>query len=135
MLSGVGPGGHLLEMGIEIVFDNAEVGENLQDHPGCFLDYPARIAAETGDGWIEAGGFARTGPEPLPDIQFHAAVGSFADGGVSTGRAPALSSAPTSPGRRAGEGSACARRCRRPSPASSTTSSPTPMTSRCSAGA
>ncbi len=94
MLSGVGPGGHLFEMGIEVVFENAEVGENLQDHPGCFLDYPARLPKDAGDGWIEAGGFARTGPDPLPDIQFHAAAGSFADGGVSTGRAPTLSFGP-----------------------------------------
>ena len=67
MLSGIGPAGHLREMGIEPVFDNAEVGENLQDHPGCFLDYPARLAAEdAGEGWIEAGGFARTGPGRCP---------------------------------------------------------------------
>ena len=32
MLSGVGPGAHLAEMGIEVVADRAGVGRNLQDH-------------------------------------------------------------------------------------------------------
>jgi choline dehydrogenase-like flavoprotein len=81
-------------MEIEPVVDNPAVGDNLQDHPGCFLNYPARLAAEQGEGWTEAGGFARTDDTPLPDIQFHAAVGSFADEGVSTGRAPSLSFGP-----------------------------------------
>src|SRR5262249_52692903 len=94
MLSGVGPADHLREMGIEPVLDNPAVGENLQDHPGCFLNYPARIDAAEGDGWIEAGGFARTADVPMPDVQFHAAAGSFADAGVSTGRSPTLSFGP-----------------------------------------
>ena len=94
MLSGIGPAGHLREMGIEPVLNNAAVGDNLQDHPGCFLTYPVRIPAEEGEGWIEAGGFARTGPGPLPDIQFHAAAGNFADEGVSSGLAPVLSFGP-----------------------------------------
>ena len=94
MLSGIGPADHLREMGVEPVLDNAAVGDNLQDHLGCFLNYPATIAPDGGDGWIEAGGFARTGPGPLPDIQFHAAAGSFADGGISTGRSPTLSFGP-----------------------------------------
>jgi choline dehydrogenase-like flavoprotein len=94
MLSGIGPADQLREMEIEPLVDNPAVGENLQDHPGCFLNYPARIGAEEGDGWIEAGGFARTADVPLPDVQFHAAAGSFADEGVSSGRAPALSFGP-----------------------------------------
>jgi choline dehydrogenase-like flavoprotein len=94
MLSGVGPADHLREMGIEPVLDNPAVGENLMDHPGCFLNYPARIGAGEGEGWVEAGGFARTEDVPLPDVQFHAAAGSFADEGVSTGRAPTLSFGP-----------------------------------------
>jgi choline dehydrogenase-like flavoprotein len=94
MLSGVGPADHLRDMGIEPLLDNAAVGGNLQDHPGCFLTYPARISADVGEGWIEAGGFARTGEDSLPDVQFHAAAGSFADEGVSTGRAPTLSFGP-----------------------------------------
>jgi choline dehydrogenase len=94
MLSGVGPADHLRQMGIDPVLDNPAVGENLQDHPGCFLNYPARIAAAEGDGWIEAGGFARTEDVAMPDVQFHAAAGSFADEGVSTGQAPTLSFGP-----------------------------------------
>ena len=94
MLSGIGPADHLREMGIEPVLDNPAVGENLQDHPGCFLNYPARLPKDGGEGWIEAGGFARTEDGPLPDVQFHAAAGSFGDEGVSTGRAPTLSFGP-----------------------------------------
>jgi choline dehydrogenase-like flavoprotein len=94
MLSGIGPADHLREMGIEPVLDNPAVGENLQDHPGCFLNYPARLPKDGGEGWIEAGGFARTEDGPLPDVQFHAAAGSFGDEGVSTGQAPTLSFGP-----------------------------------------
>ena len=35
MLSGVGPAGHLQEMGVPIVRDLAGVGQNLRDHPLC----------------------------------------------------------------------------------------------------
>ncbi len=37
MLSGVGPAGHLKEMGINVVHDLPGVGENLRDHPGAFV--------------------------------------------------------------------------------------------------
>ena len=43
MLSGVGPAGHLSEMGIEVVRDMAGVGQNLRDHPSCFLLYRTDI--------------------------------------------------------------------------------------------
>jgi choline dehydrogenase-like flavoprotein len=101
MLSGVGPADHLREVGIEPIVDNPEVGENLQDHPGCFLSYLTRYsdgnAVDTpenearlrrhGDGpltWTEAGGFARTREDlPAPDLQFHCATGMFADEGLA----------------------------------------------------
>jgi len=41
MLSGIGPGGHLTEMGIPIVQDLPEVGQNLQDHPACVVSATA----------------------------------------------------------------------------------------------
>ncbi|HEY4427962.1 MAG TPA: GMC family oxidoreductase N-terminal domain-containing protein [Solirubrobacteraceae bacterium] len=97
MLSGIGPAEHLRQMGIEVRIDNPDVGANLQDHPGCFLTYP--VSAETGgsdpDAWVEVGGFAHSRPGLRePDLQFHAAVGSFADEGASTGAARALSFGP-----------------------------------------
>ena len=33
MLSGIGPGAHLREMGIDVVVDSSGVGQHLQDHP------------------------------------------------------------------------------------------------------
>ena len=96
MLSGVGPADHLLEMGIEVRVDNPEVGANLQDHPGCFMTYPARIGREVEEGsWIEAGGFARSDPGlPRPDLQFHAVAGSFGDDGVPNTEMKAISFGP-----------------------------------------
>jgi choline dehydrogenase-like flavoprotein len=37
MLSGIGPGAHLREHGIDVVVDSAGVGQNLQDHPASGL--------------------------------------------------------------------------------------------------
>lgn len=39
MLSGVGPGDHLRELGIDVVHDMPGVGGNLQDHPALGLEY------------------------------------------------------------------------------------------------
>ena len=33
MLSGIGPGAHLRDMGIDVAVDSPGVGQNLQDHP------------------------------------------------------------------------------------------------------
>jgi choline dehydrogenase len=84
MLSGVGPAEHLAAMGIEVRVDNPQVGANLQDHPGCFMTYLARIGKDCDErSWIEAGGFAKTDAAlPRADLQFHAAAGSFGDDGV-----------------------------------------------------
>jgi choline dehydrogenase-like flavoprotein len=96
MVSGVGPAEHLDELGIPVVVDNPAVGENLQDHPGCFLTYLARPGFEhEARTWVEAGGFARSRPElSRPDIQFHAAAGSFGDDGVATTGVNAISFGP-----------------------------------------
>jgi choline dehydrogenase-like flavoprotein len=97
MLSGIGPADHLRSLDLPVKVDNPAVGANLQDHPGCFLVYsvPGAEGAPVEDGWVEVGGFSRTEPGPgEPDLQFHAALGSFADEGVSSGGAPALSFGP-----------------------------------------
>ncbi len=111
MLSGIGPAAHLREVGVTPVVD-LPVGEDLQDHPGCFLSYisdtPDLSAADTpaneamlrteGRGpltWTEAGGFARIGDgQSIPDVQYHAAPGMFRDEGLATNFAYALSFGP-----------------------------------------
>jgi choline dehydrogenase len=90
MLSGVGPGEHLRELGIEPIVDAPGVGRGLQDHPLAMLEYST---PDTRNLWEEAtpenmalwqregrGPFASTGAEtigftrtreglPAPDLQ------------------------------------------------------------------
>jgi choline dehydrogenase-like flavoprotein len=104
MLSGVGPAAHLASLGIDIVADAPEVGQNLQDHPfqTCVFEvesgslYDAehpRYLAE----WLlrrsgpltstvaEAFAFVRSRPGlPAPDLQFHFAPAYFVDHGAAT---------------------------------------------------
>ena len=96
MLSGIGPGAHLAEHGIEVLADRPGVGANLQDHLELYVqmrsrtpvtlyrhyNWPARIAI--GTQWLllksglgasnqfEAAAFVRSaaGVE-YPDIQYH----------------------------------------------------------------
>lgn len=42
MLSGIGPGAHLAEHGIEVLADRPGVGRNLQDHLEVYIQYAAR---------------------------------------------------------------------------------------------
>jgi len=42
-LSGVGPGGLLRDLGIELVMDNSHIGRNLQDHVGINYTYKGRV--------------------------------------------------------------------------------------------
>ncbi|MBM0170667.1 GMC family oxidoreductase [Altererythrobacter sp. C41] len=97
MLSGVGPGEHLREHGIEVVLDRPAVGSDLQDH----IDYVSSWETESRDfigdslagtwrmlkaiaehrrrrtgamttPYAEAGGFWRVLPDsPAPDVQWH----------------------------------------------------------------
>ncbi|MEQ8935691.1 MAG: GMC family oxidoreductase N-terminal domain-containing protein, partial [Amphiplicatus sp.] len=106
-LSGVGPGAHLKERGVEVLVDAPEVGENLQDH----LDYavlrktgspdsvglnvstiarllPAIMAyKKRGDGMLtsnlaEVGGFLKTDAGLAePDVQLHFLPGLVDDHG------------------------------------------------------
>ncbi len=96
MLSGIGPGAHLQETGIEVLHDRPGVGRNLQDHFQTRITYRCRypvtvndimrspwqklraglqyVTTRTGPLTISAGQvgiFARTRPElATPDVQF-----------------------------------------------------------------
>jgi choline dehydrogenase-like flavoprotein len=48
LLSGVGPAGHLREVGIDVVHDLPGVGENLHDHPLLSLVFEAQRAIPSG---------------------------------------------------------------------------------------
>ncbi|NMO54637.1 glucose-methanol-choline oxidoreductase [Actinoplanes sp. TBRC 11911] len=102
MLSGIGPAGHLRELGIDVVNDLPGVGENLQDHPMAVIRWPV----EHGDTWAqdftpenerryvdtrrgplssalsEAAAFLRCADQaPAPDIQIIPMVMDFAGSG------------------------------------------------------
>ncbi|MEU2065047.1 GMC oxidoreductase [Streptomyces sp. NPDC013455] len=73
MLSGIGPAGHLREVGVEVVVDAPGVGENLQDHPEGVIMWEARQPmTTTSSQWWEAGIFYDTEPGlDRPDLMFH----------------------------------------------------------------
>ncbi|MCW2337202.1 choline dehydrogenase [Sphingobium sp. B2D3A] len=39
LLSGIGPGAHLQEMGLDVAVESGEVGAHLQDHPGAGMEF------------------------------------------------------------------------------------------------
>ncbi|MEM1432146.1 MAG: choline dehydrogenase [Pseudomonadota bacterium] len=96
MLSGIGPGAHLAEFGIEVVADRPGVGANLQDHLELYVQYAStqpvslyKYWSLAGKAWVgaqwlfgrrgpgasnqfESCGFIRSRPGVrYPDIQFH----------------------------------------------------------------
>jgi choline dehydrogenase-like flavoprotein len=97
LLSGVGPGAHLQQMGIPLVHESPFVGENLQDHLDVTVTVkekthhavslnPLGLPRSIKDGWLyftkkqgemtsnyaQAGAFIKSHPkEPIPDIQLH----------------------------------------------------------------
>lgn len=103
-LSGIGQGDRLQSLGIDVVAENAGVGENLQDHyisrltwrlqgteslnqatrgigliREAFKFFVMRKGALTMPAGI-VGGFVKTRPElETPDVQFHIAHATFAD--------------------------------------------------------
>ncbi len=116
MLSGIGPADHLREHGIDVVVDNANVGEHLQDHPAVMnifevsaplslhhAEKPARLAEyllkRTGmlsSNIGEAGGFihSRDGLD-APDIQFHFGPAYFNRHGFEVHHTDAMTLGPT----------------------------------------
>ena len=96
MLSGIGPGSHLQEFGIEVVSDRRGVGANLQDHLEVYMQQACKLPitlhkywnlagrARTAVQWLllgsgpgasnhfESGAFIRSRPGvQYPDIQIH----------------------------------------------------------------
>lgn len=98
MLSGIGPGAHLQDMGIETKMDLPGVGQNLQDHLATMVTYHSKnantlagaeslgnlakyILFKTGmltSNIGESGGFVKLDPESkAPELQFHFAPAFF----------------------------------------------------------
>ncbi|QBY02621.1 alanine-phosphoribitol ligase [Rhodophyticola sp. CCM32] len=108
MLSGLGPADHLKELGVPPVFDQPEIGANLQDHLDLFtisectgdhtydkyarpfwsavagLRYLLTRTGPVASSLFETGGFwyAEEGARS-PDIQFHLGLGSGIEAGVA----------------------------------------------------
>jgi choline dehydrogenase len=104
MLSGVGPAEHLTLREVDVLLDQAAVGENLSDHaaayavwttpepeslllalePEALEEYEATRTGPFASNLAESGGFARVGAgAPAPDIQFHLAPVQIVDEGMS----------------------------------------------------
>lgn len=105
MLSGIGPERHLADMGIDVVFDNPNVGQHLQDHPVILdiysvakpvslhhaeepkrlVEYLVKKTGMLSSNVGEAGAFVKTdASKAAPDIQFHFAPGVFIRHGFET---------------------------------------------------
>ncbi|MCW2795211.1 GMC family oxidoreductase N-terminal domain-containing protein [Nocardioides sp.] len=116
MLSGIGPGNHLAEVGVETLVDLPGVGANLQDHPVVpllwytrgisdlgqlnnvrnFVRWKARGTGPLASNVGEAGAFftSRDGLA-APDIQIHAAPSGFYDNGLHEPTSRMFTAAPT----------------------------------------
>jgi len=116
MLSGIGPGNHLAEHGIDARVDLAGVGSNLQDHPVVpliwytrgttdiaqlnnlrnFARWKARGTGPLSSNVGEAGAFfASRDGLAAPDIQIHAAPSGFYDNGLNEPTSRMVTAAPT----------------------------------------
>ncbi|MDM0114762.1 GMC family oxidoreductase N-terminal domain-containing protein [Variovorax sp. J22R133] len=107
LLSGIGPADQLSSLGIEVVADRPEVGQNLHDHFGIDIVYelngPHSFDKYAKPHWMAWAGLQyalfRKGPvasniveggafwyanksEPTPDLQFHFLVGAGVEAGV-----------------------------------------------------
>lgn len=105
MLSGIGPADHLAHVGINVMFDNPNVGQHLQDHPvildiysvskpvslhhaesaKSLVEYLVKKQGMLSSNVGEAGAFVKTdASKAAPDIQFHFAPGVFIRHGFET---------------------------------------------------
>jgi choline dehydrogenase-like flavoprotein len=107
-LSGIGPADHLHALGIEVVLDQPQVGENLQDHLDLYciselngpysydrfakphlaalagLQYLLTRKGPVASSLFETGGFWYADPNARsPDIQFHLGLGTGIEKGVA----------------------------------------------------
>jgi choline dehydrogenase len=104
MLSGIGPGDHLIESGISVAVDSPGVGANLSDHPvlpviwttprlrglwekggnTATLQWQLTHRGPLTSNVAEAGGFAHSEPRlPAPDLQLHVLPAPYRDQGLS----------------------------------------------------
>ncbi len=106
-LSGIGPAGHLESLGIKAVYDQPQVGENLQDHLDLYsicevtgphtydrfatlhlsawagLQYLFTRKGPVASSLFETGGFWYADPDARsPDIQMHLGLGTGIEAGV-----------------------------------------------------
>lgn len=106
-LSGIGPADHLQSVGIDVVFDQPEIGENLQDHLDLYcicevsgphtydrfaklhlsalagLQYIVTRKGPVASSLFETGGFWYADPDARsPDLQFHLGLGTGIEKGV-----------------------------------------------------
>jgi choline dehydrogenase len=104
MLSGIGPAGHLRDLGIIVYVDSPGVGANLSDHPVVtamwatprapalweestpvnLAKWRLRHSGPLTSNVAESGGFSRTRPSlPAPDLQWHALPTPFQREGLA----------------------------------------------------
>ena len=116
MLSGIGPGAHLREFGIDVAVESPGVGQNLQDHPvsglllytkgttdlaqyqtvGSLLKWKAAGRGPLSSNVAEAGAFFKSRDDLVaPDIQIHMAPSGFYDNGLREPVRHAVTIAPT----------------------------------------
>ncbi|MCW2866467.1 MAG: choline dehydrogenase [Marmoricola sp.] len=116
MLSGIGPGNHLREVGVEVLVDLPGVGQNLHDHPAVpvilrtrnttdLMDHNNLVqfarAKATGTGPLvsniaESGAFWRSREDlAAPDLQAHIAPTGFYDNGLHEPTSRNITLAPT----------------------------------------
>lgn len=77
MLSGIGPAGHLSQLGIPVTVDLPGVGGNLHDHPRIDIAFgnPSPTDIDPASNILEVAGFLNTSSDPEgPDVQFHFAT-------------------------------------------------------------
>ncbi|MEM6637187.1 MAG: FAD-dependent oxidoreductase [Pseudomonadota bacterium] len=108
-LSGIGPADHLRDVGIDVVIDQPQVGENLQDHLDLYcicevsgpytydrfskphltvmagIQYVLTRKGPAASSLFETGGFWYVDPDARsPDIQLHLGLGTGIEKGVET---------------------------------------------------
>lgn len=116
MLSGIGPAGHLQDMGIEVLLDLPGVGQNLIDHMSMLVGFHSKqpITLAKAESLVnlakfllfkkgmltsnvgEAGGFLQLRKDaPVPDLQYHFGPTHFVNHGFGNPDGHGISMGPT----------------------------------------